>query len=318
MSIKGLNPSRLGEALLKSEKTPADVKEKVARKMRSTYAKEFVAKLELKRSCREPDEELQELMEQRQKISQSGAQAQEIARQETLDTYVVKEAAIPKDLFNVRVLALHGRVLLSVPHSISRCDKQILPKVSREPATYVREDAALGCHCKLSHAAGALYGSYLQLMCLCMLLCVQLRGLLSGNLLDEVYAEAQAFTQMKLDEMPGRCTLGIDGHKMGKRQVETLTRAKLGISTFLSVQMLGSRRATGQHLFQVCKKFLDASYIAVVADNTGNNTGTRNGLFALLKNEYPTLLCIGCCVHVLDLLIEDVAKVRPVLGLLPL
>lgn len=99
---------------------------------------------------------------------------------------------------------------------------------------------------------------------------------------------------------------------MGRRHVETLTRAKLGISTMLSAELLGTKRATGAHLAQLVFKYLDKSCIAVVADNTGNNTGKDNGLFTVLREQYPTLLCIGCCVHVLDLLIEDLAKISEI------
>lgn len=88
-----------------------------------------------------------------------------------------------------------------------------------------------------------------------------------------------------------------------------MTVAKLGVSTYLEGALLGKNRATGKHLAELVLKHLNSSFIAVVADNTGNNTGSQSGLFALLKARRPTLLCIGCCVHVLDLLMEDLAKI---------
>lgn len=129
-------------------------------------------------------------------------------------------------------------------------------------------------------------------------------------MLDELYEEAKVITTEKLSELPGRITMGIDGHKMGKRHVETLTRAKLGVSTFQHAELLATKRATGKVLCELVSKYIDGTVIAVVADNTGNNTGNRTGLFALLRARTPTLLCIGCCVHVLDLVIEDVAKME--------
>lgn len=131
-------------------------------------------------------------------------------------------------------------------------------------------------------------------------------------MLDEVHEEAKLVCEEKISSLPGRVTIGIDGHKMGKRHVETLTRAKLGISTFLHAELLSTKRATGKYLFELVKKHIDETTIAIVADNTGNNTGRRTGLFALLKQHKPSLLCLGCCVHVLDLLVEDVAKMAPI------
>ena len=46
-------------------------------------------------------------------------------------------------------------------------------------------------------------------------------------------------------------------------------------------------------------------YIAVVADNTG----TMQTMFLCLLTVYPFLFMMGCCVHILDLLIEDIAKI---------
>lgn len=127
-----------------------------------------------------------------------------------------------------------------------------------------------------------------------------------------MYEEAKVVTSEKLADLPGRVTIGIDGHKMGKRQVETMTKAKLGVSTFLHSEILSTKRATGKHLAELLLKYLDDSCIAVVADNTSNNTGRRTGLFTILQAKKPTLLCIGCCVHVLDLLVEDMARLAPI------
>lgn len=136
----------------------------------------------------------------------------------------------------------------------------------------------------------------------------QLRTVVGGSLLDEVYEEAKLITQDKLEELPGRLTLGVDGHKLGNRHVETITRCKLGISTFHSAQMLGRDRSTGRKLGEMVLAVLDDSFMALVADNTSNNSGSRNGLFRHVLDKKPTLLCIGCCVHVMDLLIEDLVK----------
>ena len=133
--------------------------------------------------------------------------------------------------------------------------------------------------------------------------------LLAHDLLDEACEETTEITDRALTDVPGRPTLGMDGHKEGKhRHVETITRAKLGLSTFAAAVYMRTTRTTGKNLANVALKYLSPLYIAIVADNTGNNTGENTGVFAHVRAVYTTLFCLGCYVHVFDLLIEDVAK----------
>lgn len=138
------------------------------------------------------------------------------------------------------------------------------------------------------------------------------RKKLAGSLLDEVYEEAKEITAHALSNMPGRPTLGIDGHKVNRRHVETLTTAKLGISAFTHVEYMGTTRTTGENLAKLALKHMTSNFIAVVADNTSNNTGQLTGLFAEIKRSMPNLICLGCYVHVLDLLVEDLAKLEDI------
>ena len=117
-----------------------------------------------------------------------------------------------------------------------------------------------------------------------------------------------------LAKVPGKETIGIDGHKDGKkRHVETITRMKCGISAFEDARHMGTERTTGENLAKIVQPLISQhKTIAVVADNTGNNTGSQTGLFAILNYHYPWLICLGCCVHVLDVLIEDLAKLPKV------
>ena len=117
-----------------------------------------------------------------------------------------------------------------------------------------------------------------------------------------------------LAKVPGKETIGIDGHKDGKkRHVETITRMKCGISAFEDARHMGTERTTGENLAKIVQPLISPhKTIAVVADNTGNNTGAQTGLFAILNYHHPWLICLGCCVHVLDLLIEDLAKLPKV------
>lgn len=140
-----------------------------------------------------------------------------------------------------------------------------------------------------------------------------LERMLATENLDEAYEEAQEITRTALSNFPGRQTLGMDGHRESKsRQVETITISKLGISTFAHAEYMRTERASGKNLAILACKYLSDDFIALVADNTSNNTGKDNGLFAKVLEKHPTLFCLGCYVHVLDLLLEDLAKVPQV------
>ena len=55
-----------------------------------------------------------------------------------------------------------------------------------------------------------------------------------------------------------------------------------------------------------------ALYIAVVADNTGNNVTMAEKL--ALVEALKHLFFLGCFIHVMDLLVEDIAKLKPFAG----
>eukprot|EP00966_Prymnesium_polylepis_P296599 6852144-Prymnesium_polylepis.1 len=110
-----------------------------------------------------------------------------------------------------------------------------------------------------------------------------LRHHLATDLLDEAYEETKEITNEALAEYPGRPTLGMDGHKEGThRHVETITKAKLGISTFAAAEYMRTTATTGKNLAAVAMKYLTPLFIALVADNTGNNTGENTGVFAFV------------------------------------
>lgn len=123
MSMKGLNVSRLGDALLKLESTPGDVKEKVARKMRSTLAKEYISSLEAKRKSEVVDDGTSELLIKRKTMKADGkAVAKEEERHSTIEKYVAKDAAMPPDLFNtclyyMGVFFIMCRIPFAVAHN---------------------------------------------------------------------------------------------------------------------------------------------------------------------------------------------------------
>ena len=111
---------------------------------------------------------------------------------------------------------------------------------------------------------------------------------------------------------PGKRTLGMDGHRTGKsRVVETITAAKLGLVTFLSCVHMKTAKGTAKNLFRIIVGSIGPDidkYGAVVMDNTSANVAAG----ALVQSKWPWLHVLFCGVHVLDLLIEDIAKIPEV------
>ena len=72
-----------------------------------------------------------------------------------------------------------------------------------------------------------------------------------------------------LAKVPGKETIGIDGHKDGKkRHVETITCMKCGISAFEDARHMGTERTTGENLAKIVQPLISQhKTIAVVADN---------------------------------------------------
>ena len=124
---------------------------------------------------------------------------------------------------------------------------------------------------------------------------------------DYAYQETKEISAEALAAVPGRPTLGMDGHNEGThRHVETITMVQLGISTFAGAEYMRTTRTSGKNLCTVALKYLTPNFIAVVADNIGNNTGENTGLFAFVLLTYATMFCLGCYVHVLGKLHECV------------
>ena len=100
MGRRALNPSRLGDILLTAASTPDDVKEALARQMRSQISKDYVAKLDTsKRAAAE--NATSELAEMRKAAKVDGsARAKQEERDNLISKYVAVDAAMPKELFD--------------------------------------------------------------------------------------------------------------------------------------------------------------------------------------------------------------------------
>ncbi|KAK3244949.1 hypothetical protein CYMTET_45462 [Cymbomonas tetramitiformis] len=133
------------------------------------------------------------------------------------------------------------------------------------------------------------------------------------TMLDEVYEEALESTAARLKSKPGKKTLGLDGKtNIRGRGTINVTECKQGINTYVKTVYCGAREHSGQLHADIAKEILGdgRQHVAVVADNTGN----MRTMFRILSGLYAFLFMIGCVVHVLDLLVEDIAKISEISG----
>jgi hypothetical protein len=132
----------------------------------------------------------------------------------------------------------------------------------------------------------------------------QCRKVLANGVLNDLYAETVDVTAERLDQVPGKITIGIDGHVDGRgRSVHTVSLCKQGIAAFSRCTYLGSHRHTGTVLAQVVEDVIKENpgkIVAIVADNTGNNMTMFQEFQE--KEEYKYFFFIGCGVHIPDLL----------------
>ncbi|KAK3282159.1 hypothetical protein CYMTET_10088 [Cymbomonas tetramitiformis] len=140
------------------------------------------------------------------------------------------------------------------------------------------------------------------------------RNQLSTSVLDDVYEETLVSTEAALDRAPGKRTLGLDGKtNCVVRATCNIGEAKVGISAYVSTKYFGkhehSGRVQAKYAYEELKDRED-KFQAVVADNTGN----MQVMFRLLRIWFPMLFIFGCCIHVLDLLIEDIVKLEDISG----
>jgi len=135
------------------------------------------------------------------------------------------------------------------------------------------------------------------------------RHALSSTWMDKLYDETAEKIESKLDQAMGRKNVIIDGFKdVRKRHVMNISLAKVGIATYAWTAWFGKRSHSGSvYAAEVKTLVADGDgVIAACADNTTCNTSMVKGLFGVLSGMYYWFF-IGCCVHCMDLLAEDVA-----------
>ncbi|KAK3277297.1 hypothetical protein CYMTET_14685 [Cymbomonas tetramitiformis] len=146
---------------------------------------------------------------------------------------------------------------------------------------------------------GALRPAYLEVM--------PHRTALGTTGVDEVYEETLATTAAHLDRVPGRRTLSLDGKTdIRGRGTVNVCEGKQAITAYVTTRYVGAREHTCQMHANLAQEYLGdgREFVAVVADNTGN----MRKMFNILRILYPFIFFLGCAIHVLDLLVEDIAK----------
>ena len=89
-----------------------------------------------------------------------------------------------------------------------------------------------------------------------------------------------------------------------------ISLAKVGVAAYASTAWFGKRSHSGEVYAEEVKRLVGKGdkQIAACADNTSSNTSMQKGLFGKLAELFSWFF-IGCCVHAMDLLSEDIAKI---------
>lgn len=124
---------------------------------------------------------------------------------------------------------------------------------------------------------------------------------------QERYIEAHGFVEEALETTAGLRTIGIDGHRDARRRVVwTISVLKLGLSVFVTSVWSKLRIQSGDEHAKEVEALIGngnvSDYIGIVCDNASNMKTMQK----VLAEKFHTLLFVGCVVHVLDLLVEDI------------
>ena len=136
------------------------------------------------------------------------------------------------------------------------------------------------------------------------------RKALSTTWLRKLRADTEEKTEAHMDRTIGRKTIIVDGFKdRCGRHVMNISSAKVGFASYVRTAWFGRKQHSGKTYGDEIKSVVGAGdeYIACCADNTSSNTSMQNGLFGQLDGDFDWFF-LGCCVHGMDLLSEDVAK----------
>ena len=142
------------------------------------------------------------------------------------------------------------------------------------------------------------------------------RWSLSRKWLPDIHEKCKARTDDVLKKTRRMKTAVIDGFKDRKsRHVMNMSWGCRGAMFYRNSAWFGARCKTGQTHWTTLEEELGADLEdtqAIVADNTSSMSSPINGLFGLVFAAYARIYCIGCIVHVYDLLLEDLVNVQQI------
>ena len=138
------------------------------------------------------------------------------------------------------------------------------------------------------------------------------RTALSTTHLKKAYEDTKDRVSAALAAVPGSKTVVVDGFKdRCNRHVMNFAVCKRGVSTYFATKYFGTRSHAGTVYVTAVKEVVGdgKEYRAVVADNTGS---MKDVMLPQLGACFPFWFLLGCVPHVLDLLIEDIAKISEI------
>ena len=142
------------------------------------------------------------------------------------------------------------------------------------------------------------------------------RWSLSRTWLPDVYKKCKARTDDALKKTRRMKTAVIDGFKDRKsRHVMNMSWGCRGAMFYRNTAWFGPRSKTGQTHWTTLEEELGSDLEdtqAIIADNTSSMSSPINGLFGLVIAAYARIYCIGCVVHVYDLLLENLVNVQEI------
>ena len=144
------------------------------------------------------------------------------------------------------------------------------------------------------------------------------RTALSTTWLKKLRADTEEKTDAFMESTMGRKTIIVDGFKDRRgRHVMNISNAKVGFAAYVKTAWFGRKQHSGEtYANEISSVVGDGKeHIACCADNTSSNTSMQNGLFGRLSAKYYWFF-LGCCVHCMDLLSEDVAKLADIAAII--
>ena len=279
LKFNAINPTKLLTPILKSEKVSDEEKQTLCKKLSNNEAKEWLAAF----GKRQGDD-----VKASPQVN-AEALAEEVAKIDAEHAARDRETALSRRAYQT----LSGAQCEAMMYAVA-----VFFFVCRIPFAVVQHWAFVAMIQALSPA----FSNYLKK-----------RHCLANTWLPKLYHDTQEKAEARLAKAPGKKTIIIDGFKDRRgRHVMNTTVAKVGIVVYKRTAWFGKERHSGavygKEVEDIMAEEGEDTVLAACADNTSSNTGMLTGLFGYLSRLPNILFLLGCCVHCMDLLSEDIAK----------